>query len=82
MNSIHRTAVIGENVRLGNGNVVEPYAVITGNVVIGDNNWIGPHVVIGAPPEHREHHPIPFINFNPGQIVIGSRNVIHEHASI
>jgi UDP-N-acetylglucosamine acyltransferase len=82
MNSIHRTAVIGENVRLGTGNVVEPYAVITGNVIIGDNNWIGPHVVIGAPPEHREHHPIPFINFTPGQIVIGSRNVIHEHTSI
>ena len=82
MNSIHHTAIVGEKVIIGTGNTIEPYAVITGNVSIGDNNWIGPHVVIGAPPEHREHHPIPFTNFKLGQITIGSRNVIHEHTSI
>ena len=56
--------------------------MITSNVSIGDNNWIGPHVVIGAPPENREHHPIPFTGSKLGQITIGSRNVIHEHTSI
>ena len=82
MNSIHPTAVIGNTVKIGFGNVIEPYAVITGNVSIGNNNWIGSHVVIGAPPEHRQYHPIPFKNFAPGRIIIGSRNVIHEHTSI
>jgi UDP-N-acetylglucosamine acyltransferase len=82
MNSIHPTSIIGDNVKIGSGNVIEPYAVITGNVKIGNDNWIGPHVVVGAPPEHRGHHPIPFVNFKPGQITIGSRNVIHEHTSI
>jgi len=59
-NLIHRTAIIGSNVRMGTGNVVMPYAVIgemgfirsaeskTGKVIIGDNNQIGCHATVMA----------------------------------
>ena len=57
-NRIHRTAIIGSNVELGQGNVIYPYAVIgqpgairganknTSKVIIGDNNKIMSHVCI------------------------------------
>lgn len=57
-NKIHNTAVIGENVTMGNNNIIYPYSVIglpgfirdsesaTGNIIIGDNNKIGNHVSI------------------------------------
>lgn len=57
-NRIHHTAVIGDNVKLGTGNKIMPYACIgaeafirgaenfKGQVVIGDNNIIGVHALI------------------------------------
>ncbi|MGR7000381.1 DapH/DapD/GlmU-related protein [Yinghuangia aomiensis] len=52
-NRIHPTAVVGDGVVLGDGNLVGPYSVILGPCRIGDGNWIGPHVSIGAPAEWR-----------------------------
>jgi len=82
LNQIHKTAIIGRDVLLGDGNIIEEYAVIKGNTHLGDNNWIGPHVVIGTPPEHKEFHQFPYGEYSRGPIRIGSKNVIHEHAAI
>jgi len=37
-NKIHPTAIIGDNVTLGNNNYVGPFCYITSNTTIGDNN--------------------------------------------
>ena len=84
MNKIHPTAIIGPEVVMGVGNVIEAYAVIQGRTQIGDSNWIGPHVVIGTPPESRQHHN-PENNLTgevTGKVLIGSKCVIHEHSAI
>jgi UDP-N-acetylglucosamine acyltransferase len=60
-NFIHPTAIIGENVVLGDNNYIGPYCVIgepaeykkhwnneKGKVIIGDNNIITGHVTIDA----------------------------------
>lgn len=57
-NKIHVTAIVGNNVELGENNVIYPYSVIglpgfirnaddaTGRVIIGSNNKIGAHTSI------------------------------------
>lgn len=79
-NHIHETAIIGDNVKLGKGNVIMPYAVIgeTGfirdskkgrrMVYIGDNNKIGCHASIMSGME--------------GDTVIGNNNLIMNYANI
>lgn len=79
-NKIHNTAIIGGNVELGSGNVIQAYAVIgslgfireaeqvEGKIVIGDNNNIGIGVAIQAGQE--------------GETVIGSNNLIMHRAII
>jgi UDP-N-acetylglucosamine acyltransferase len=47
-NTIHPTAIVSAQARLGTGNIVGPYAVIEDDVVIGNNNRIGAHCVIKA----------------------------------
>ncbi|WP_153685009.1 acyl-ACP--UDP-N- acetylglucosamine O-acyltransferase [Agromyces agglutinans] len=83
MNTIHPTAVITGDVRLGERNVVGPFAVITGPVVIGDDNWIGAGAVIGAPPEVRSH-PHPREEGEPAGngVRIGDRTTIREYVQI
>lgn len=46
MNKIHSTAVIGEKVKMGKGNVIGENVVIDGNIFIGDDNKIGPGTII------------------------------------
>ncbi|MCG3749309.1 UDP-N-acetylglucosamine acyltransferase [Amycolatopsis sp. Poz14] len=89
-NRIHPTAVVGEGVELGEGNVIGPYAVIVGPARIGDGNWIGPHVTIGTPGEDRGGpHPAAWEGAPTGDpaqdghgVVVGSRNRIREYTSI
>jgi UDP-3-O-[3-hydroxymyristoyl] glucosamine N-acyltransferase len=45
---IHPTAVIGENVILGDDVAIGPYVVIGDGARIGDRTMLHPHVVIGA----------------------------------
>jgi acyl-[acyl carrier protein]--UDP-N-acetylglucosamine O-acyltransferase len=58
-NYIHETAIVEDNVRIGRGNIIMPYAVIgevgfirgvetKGSVIIGDRNRIGCHTSIMA----------------------------------
>ena len=44
---IHPTAIIGENVKLGDNVAIGAYCVINDNAVIGDNVTIRPYVYIG-----------------------------------
>lgn len=79
-NLIHLTAIIGDNVKLGKGNIIMPYAVIgqlgfirgakkaEGKVLIGDNNHIGCHAVI--------------MTGEKGDTVIGSNNMIMHYVNI
>lgn len=89
-NRIHRTAVIGEGVQLGDGNVIGPYAVILGPTEIGSENWIGPHVTIGASASDRAApHPAAWEDAPIGDpavdghgVRIGDRNRIREFFSV
>ena len=80
MNRIHHTAIIGDEVELGDGNVIGPYSVVIGKCEIGDGNWIGPHVVVGTPAEMRGTHHAAGWDSDPGAgtVSIGSRNVLRE----
>lgn len=84
MNDIHPTAIIDSTVHLGSGNKIGPYAVILGNCVIGDDNWIGPHAAIGTPAQMKGGpHPATWFGVPAdGAVVIGSRNVIREFATV
>lgn len=79
MNEIHPTAIIGENVKLGNGNKILPYTIILGPTEIGDDNIIGPHVVIGSPGQDTRN---PRYDSSNCFIKIGSRNIIREFTAI
>lgn len=82
-NSIHPTAILVGDVRLGDDNTIGPFVTITGPVTIGDGNWIGAGVVIGAPPEVRGHeHPRTTSDVAGNGIDIGDRNIIREYAQI
>jgi len=79
-NRIHKTAIICDNVKLGQGNVVQPYAVIgevgsirdanesSGMVRIGDDNVIGHHVTI--------------MSGSSGLTSIGDKNLIQNKVNI
>ena len=84
MNTIHPSAVVGDGVVLGTGNVVGPHAVLYGPLVLGDGNWIGPAVVIGTPPEVRgmEHGAQWDAPPSGHGVVIGNGNVIREQTMI
>jgi UDP-N-acetylglucosamine acyltransferase len=45
-NQIHKTAIISDDVTLGDNISVGPYAVIEGPVTVGDNTAIGSHCVV------------------------------------
>lgn len=46
MNTIHPTAIIDKNLKIGKGNIIGPYTVIGPEVEVGDNNYIGPSCLI------------------------------------
>ena len=83
-NRIHRTAIIGDGVELGDDNIIGPYSIVLGPCRIGDGNWIGPHVTIGTPGEHRDGpHPVGWDGELDGQGVhIGDRNRIREYVAV
>ncbi len=83
-NRIHPTAIIGDGVELGEGNVIGPYTVIVGPCRVGSGNWIGPHVSIGGPAEYRGGmHPAGWDGeLGLHGVEIGDRNIIREFASV
>lgn len=47
--AIHPTAIIGDNVQIGNEVTIGPYALIHDNVHIGNGATIGPQCILGEP---------------------------------
>ena len=45
-NNIHGTAIIGDDVKIGENNSIGPNVVIMGNVTIGNNNHFGANTII------------------------------------
>lgn len=79
MNLIDKTAIIGENVVMGDNNVILPYTVIYDEVEIGDNNVIGSHSVIGCPPTDTKGVKIDNRDIS---VRIGNNNQIREFCVI
>jgi len=84
MNHIHETAVIGEDVLLGSGNVIGPFSVILGPCSIGNDNWIGPHVSLGGSAEIRggSHSESWMGEVSQSTLTIGDRNFFREFSVI
>ena len=79
MNQIHPTALIENDVCLGQDNVIQAYTILIGPLDIGDNNLIGPQAVIGTPGQDTRN---PRYNSSTCKIRIGSNNIIREHVAI
>lgn len=70
-------ALIGPDVTIGEGSVIQSHVVIEGMVRIGSENSIGPGSIIGGPPQD--------LAFDPdtkSSVELGDRNVIREHCTI
>ena len=70
-------AIIGANVEIGSGTIVESHAVIQGPTKIGKNNHIYSFAAIGGDPQD--------ITYEEGQesnLVIGDDNLIREFCTI
>lgn len=81
MSSIHPTAILGSEVKLGEGVSIGPYCVLRGDVTIGDGTYLSSHVSIGEPAEHTTHK-YELGPPRPGRIVIGSHVVIKDFVTI
>jgi UDP-N-acetylglucosamine acyltransferase len=76
-NYIHPTAIIGDDVQLGEDNYIGAFCLITGNTKIGNNNRFEAFCSIGTEPEHKDYFDEP----NQG-VVIGNYNRIKEFVTI
>jgi UDP-N-acetylglucosamine acyltransferase len=76
-NFIHPTAIIGDNVQLGENNYIGAFCLITGNTIIGNDNRFEAFCSIGTEPEHKEYFGEP----NQG-VIIGNYNTIREYVTI
>jgi UDP-N-acetylglucosamine acyltransferase len=76
-NYIHPTAIIGDDVQLGEDNYIGAFCYITGNTKIGSNNRFEAFCSIGTEPEHKDYFDEP----NQG-VVIGNYNRIKEFVTI
>ncbi|MBM3252780.1 MAG: UDP-3-O-(3-hydroxymyristoyl)glucosamine N-acyltransferase [Candidatus Omnitrophica bacterium] len=75
---IHKTAVIGENVKLGRGVAIGPYCVIEDNVSIGDKTVLYAGVYVGHNTKIGQDCLIyPHVSIREN-ITIGSRVIIHS----
>lgn len=88
--SIHPTAIVDPNARVGAGVSIGAYSIIGADVEIGDGTWIGPHVVINGPTRIGRDNKIHQFsslgeapqdkkyNGEPTRLEIGDRNIIRE----
>ena len=79
---IHPTAVIGKDVRLGEGVSIQPYAIIEDRATIGDRTTIGAHCYIGQEAsvgaDSLLHPRVTLMH----RCTVGNRAVIHSGAVI
>jgi UDP-N-acetylglucosamine acyltransferase len=69
-------SLVGENVRIGSGTVIEPHVVVEGPSEIGERCHIFPFASIGAAPQHLRYRG------EPTRLVIGNENVIREFVTV
>ena len=69
-------AIVGADVSLGVGCVVEPHVVITGPSQIGKNNHFYQFCSIGAAPQDKKYHN------EPTRLVIGEGNTFRENVTV
>lgn len=73
---IASTAIIEDDVFIGEGTTIGDYSIIRSGTRIGAGNIIGPHVVIGEAPQDKSYRgEISFVE-------IGDNNIIREFSSI
>ena len=85
MNKISPKAHIDNSVKLGKGNIIEPFACIVGDTIIGDNNYIGTGVSIGTLPRQiqRPHNwEAERLRNTIAKVRIGSGCTIFENSTI
>lgn len=92
--SLHATAIVDDDARLGAGVVVGPYAVVEGGTVIGDGTEIRAHAVVKRHTTLGSHNTVhegavlggepQDLGFEPGpsRLLIGDRNRIREGVTI
>ena len=68
--------IVGPEVRLGSGVVLESHLVVTGRTEIGQGSRIFPFASIGHPPQDLKYHG------EASELVIGSNTVIREHVTM
>jgi len=78
-NTIHSTAVVEGNVRLGRGNVIGAHCTLIGPLALGDDNEIGPSAVIGTRGDELSQRRYDTAG---KRIEIGSRCTIREHVTV
>jgi UDP-N-acetylglucosamine acyltransferase len=69
-------SLVGENVRIGSGTVIEPHVVVEGPSEIGERCHIFSFASIGAAPQHLRYRG------EPTRLVIGNENVIREFVTV
>ncbi len=95
MNKIHKTAIIENNVILGDNIEIGAYSVISGNVTIGDNNIVKSHTIISGNTKIGKNNIFyPFSNIGDvpqdlkftkdelSFVEIGDNNIIRENVTI
>ncbi|MEO0280491.1 MAG: acyl-ACP--UDP-N-acetylglucosamine O-acyltransferase [candidate division WOR-3 bacterium] len=94
MNNIHKTCILGENVKLGDNIYIGPYSIIEGNIEIGDGTYIDAHVMIRGNVRIGKGNRIYFgacIGYPPQDVkfkgedswvIIGDNNIIREFVTI
>jgi UDP-N-acetylglucosamine acyltransferase len=75
-NKVHPTAIVHQDVILGDNNVIGPYCIIYPNVEIGSGNIFMSHVTIGSPAEDKRSTQLS------NGVVIGSNNQFREFITI
>lgn len=69
-------SVIGADVEIGSGTVIESHVVIKGPTTIGEDNHIFQFASVGEQPQDLKY------NDEPTRLVIGDRNKIREYATL
>lgn len=75
-NFIHPTAVIDQDVKLGENNYIGPFCYLTGNLTIGNNNRFEAYCSVGTRAEH-----VDYWNKD-GKTVICDNGMFREHITI
>jgi len=73
---IHPTAIIGNNVEIGENVTIHPYVVIEGNVIIKNDVKIHPFSYIGNTPEHK------YITASDDGVFIDEGATLFQHTTI